>query len=207
MLFITILIFTLGVSIFTAVTEFKASYEGYLSGEYYFRYPARTITLNGELAPGSSDSADPEDILYYTSAAPVRACDNDHDGLCEVYYDDKEYQNFPVGRLVFNAEDVPYFNGSKVYTELEYHKALMSLTGSDILDDALSDVASMRGYRSSLNILKLLIVIDLLGLAGLFHIRHFGKDDTAETAYKITAYILFFINLGWDSIIAFLLIF
>ncbi len=207
MMFIAVLIFTIGMSVFTAVEDFNASYEGYLSGEYYFRYPGETITINNGLTSGNTESADPDNVLYYTSGANVRACDNDHDGLCEVCYDYKTYQNFPAGRLVINSEDIPYFNGSKVYTRKEYHEKLMSLDGFDLMDGALSDPSAMKSYKSSVNLLKLLLVFNSLGLAGLFCIKHFGRDDTTEAAYKLVAYIVFFINVGWNSISAFLLMF
>ena len=205
-IFIAVLIFTLGVSVFDAVNSFNASYDGYLSGEYYFRWRAETIAPADFMAVSNVDMTNPENILYFTGGVVIRACDNDHDGLCEVIYDYKEYDNFPAGKLAFSSEDLPYLNGSKVYSKREYHEALMDLDGSAILDGALSDPVAMKAYKTPVNLLIILLAVDILGLSAMFVLKNFVSGEH-DTAYNAAAYIIFFINLGWNGIIAFLLMF
>lgn len=146
------------------------SYEKYLSGEYYFIYEANTVTpgmtdyvMTSDDPMFYADYSDPRNILM-TNHMSVRVY-NPHDGFCTVIYGDNVIEDFPLSHVSLSAEDAPYFNGTKKYTEDEYFNKIEEI-GKHMKDKDLSLFISdkhMLDYRHArTNLIWLLVYTGFL---------------------------------------------
>ena len=160
------LLFSIGDYLFVK----NESYEKYLSGEYYFIYEANTVTpgmTDYVMTPDDpmfyADYSDPRNILM-TNHMSVRVY-NPHDGFCTVIYGDNFIEDFPLSHISLSAEDAPYFNGTKKYTEDEYFNKIEEI-GKHMKDKDLSlsiNDKHMLDYRhAGTNLIWLLVYTGFL---------------------------------------------
>lgn len=170
--FIIVVVANLIISALLAYTSFNDSYDKYLSGEYYFRWYA---TLKGS-----------NEVVY--------AADQNGDGVVEIQRQSDFGNNVTyvhINELNIGPEESAYFYRVKTYTKAEYYERLKNITGFEILDGALSDIA-MRSYRSAINALILLVVMDGIFFFCMFYFRKY------EVMVKGFGVVILILNLGWN---------
>ena len=146
----------------------RDSYNRYVSGEYYFRYHAKTTEAPDAFEAYAAnpdaplpDYSDPRVVLLGSTNAKVYAY-GPHDGVCTVIYGDHVFDDFPLYRLYFeDEEESKLFYGTKTYTYEEYIDVVNNLTKDQLNSDYVSDKA-MANYNNVKDFLFILIGVDVL---------------------------------------------
>lgn len=183
----------------------RDSYNKYVSGEYFFRYKAKTTEAPdpwenwdpNEPMP-ETDYSDPKEILLLSTNASVYAY-GPHDGVCTVIYGDNVIEDFPLSRLNFeNETDKMLFNGTKVYTYDEYIDVVNGLT-KDQLKSNIVSTKEVANYNRVKEFMFILIGVDVFFGIILFVVKRNELDDKEDLVLLIAALYSIF----WEVITAF----
>lgn len=183
----------------------RESYNKYLSGEYYFRYSAKTTQAPdpwenrdpNEPMP-TTDYSDPKEMLLLSTNVGVYAY-APHDGVCTVIYGDNVIEDFPTYRLYFDSEeDKMLFNGTKQYTYDEYIELVNGLTKDQLKSNFVS-TDDMANYIHVKEFLFILIGVDVFFGVILFVLKRSELDDK-ETLVLLFAALY---SIFWEVITAF----
>lgn len=160
------IISTLIISVCNYFSVEKASYNKYLSGEYYFREKAYTVYKGNEnsyLADPeilNKDYTDPGNMLSITQNVGVYV-EKPHNGLCTVYYGSSVIEDYPISRLRFENDDEDYFYGKKKYTYKEYVEYVKSLSDSQLDSFRVSD-RKMANFTKVKEYMYILFGVDIV---------------------------------------------
>lgn len=183
----------------------RDSYNKYVSGEYFFRYKAKTTEAPdpwenwdpNEPMP-ETDYSDPKEILLLSTNASVYAY-GPHDGVCTVLYGDNVIEDFPLSRLNFeNETDKMLFNGTKVYTYDEYKEVVNGLT-KDQLKSNIVSTKEVANYNRVKEFMFILIGVDVFFGIILFVVKRNELDDKEDLVLLLAALYSIF----WEVITAF----
>ena len=183
----------------------RDSYNKYVSGEYFFRYKAKTTEAPdpwenwdpNEPMP-ETDYSDPKEILLLSTNASVYAY-GPHDGVCTVIYGDNVIEDFPLSRLNFeNETDKMLFNGTKVYTYDEYIEVVNGLT-KDQLKSNIVSTKEVANYNRVKEFMFILIGVDVFFGIILFVVKRNELDDKEDLVLLLAALYSIF----WEVITAF----
>lgn len=183
----------------------RDSYNKYVSGEYFFRYKAKTTEAPdpwenwdpNDPMP-ETDYSDPKEILLLSTNASVYAY-GPHDGVCTVIYGDNVIEDFPLSRLNFeNETDKMLFNGTKVYTYDEYTEVVNGLT-KDQLKSNIVSTKEVANYNRVKEFMFILIGVDVFFGIILFVVKRNELDDKEDLVLLIAALYSIF----WEVITAF----
>lgn len=183
----------------------RDSYNKYVSGEYFFRYKAKTTeapdpweNLDPNEPMPETDYSDPKEILLLSTNASVYAY-GPHDGVCTVIYGDNVIEDFPLSRLNFeNETDKMLFNGTKVYTYDEYTEVVNGLT-KDQLKSNIVSTKEVANYNRVKEFMFILIGVDVFFGIILFVVKRNELDDKEDLVLLIAALYSIF----WEVITAF----
>ncbi|MBP5416850.1 MAG: hypothetical protein J6Y58_04910 [Clostridiales bacterium] len=140
------------------------SYQKYKSGEYFFREKAHTWSstdpyeILGEDAM-NTDYTDPMNILLRTNNVTVYAYDPEG-SVCTIISDKTTIENFPIGNLEFENEDLGNFYGTRQYSSDEYFDLINSLSKAELNSPRVSS-KKMVAYKDAIKSTIMLFIIDL----------------------------------------------
>ena len=183
----------------------RDSYNKYVSGEYFFRYRAKTTEapddweeyFDPENPKPMPDYTDPKEMLLRTTNVGVYAY-APHDGVCTVIYGDNVIEDFPVSRLYFDSEeDEKLFKGTKQYTYDEYIEFVNGLTEDQLKSNYVS-TKKVANYNDVRDFMFILIGVDVFFGIILFVVKRSGLEDK-ETLVLLGAALY---SIFWEVITA-----
>ena len=184
----------------------RESYNKYVSGEYFFRYRAKTTEapddwtayFDSENPKPMPDYSDPKENLLMTTNVGVYAY-APHDGVCTVIHGDNVIEDFPVSRLYFDSEeDEKLFKGIKQYTYDEYIELVNGLT-DDQLKSNFVNTKEVANYNNVKGFMFTLIGVDVFFGVILFVLKRSDQDDKETLVLFLAALYSIF----WEVITAF----
>lgn len=142
----------------------NSSYDGYLSGKYYFRAHALTNKSEEVQLDAPFDPTDQKDMLMYSTGVNIYVYDL-HGRYCTVYYDGQIIHDYPVSNLKFDSdEEKDIFYGNKVYTLEEYEARLEGLEeDSPVLSSPDMKNGKSHSSRQEILILTAFFISAVLG--------------------------------------------
>lgn len=174
------------------------SYQKYKSGEYFFREKAKTWSSTNPYEILSEDSmntdySSPRNLLLRTNNVTVYAYDPEGP-LCTVINGKDTIENFPIGNLNFENEDLGNFYGTRQYSSGEYFELINSLSKAEMNSPRVS-TKKMVAYKEAIKSTIMLFIIDLSLAIGIYIFLRFDFAKATDVILIIGAGISVIFNI------------